>query len=505
MNKIILLIFTIVISFPLWSSEPVKPNWQKYEEKKYHYSALNEFFKETYRQEISKEDLAKLEELLYYTGIELLEDYEPSLLMRYPTSSTRFILGRQALKHKKIKVALDYFKKMHEEHRFYPEAKLLEAQAHALEGDIKGEFESFEACWKSAEKDEAAAPNEKIKRYFRMVYEICLVNKARYHYKKQEFTEALDAYNKVPKVSYKWPYLLLEKAWVYYQMGDFNRALGLLVTYKSPLLDTYFFPEAEYLAALAYFRLCLYDDTLVIIDQYYQTYRPRFSALEGVLRKNVNSQNYFYNLMFRPGEELKNHEEFVRQIITRLKKETRFSLDFNAVFKLSQEMHAIAKQEKGETREKLLTHLAEVKSNMIAKINYNAKTDIFEFLQTVPFFSSELFKLNLEVISRKKDLIYSNKKLIANRSRGDYSNVKRSRFEMFWTFSGAFWADELGDYSLGLKSNCQTLRKEAEKTETDEAETTDETQTKTEALPAAAPSEIPDPPNLNKKTEEKSQ
>jgi hypothetical protein len=500
----ILFVFILLLSLPLWSQDAVppevsKPQWETLEAKKYHYSALNEFFKETYRQEISTDDLSKLEELLYFTGIEILEDYDPSLLERYPTSSTRFILGRQALKHKKAKFALGYFSKIHPDHRFYPEAMLLQAQVHALEGNIKGEFESFEACWKSAEKDEAAAPSEKIKRYFRMVYEICLVNKARHHYKKQEFQEALDAYNKVPKVSYKWPYLLLEKAWVYYQMGDFNRTLGLLVTYKSPLLDTYFFPEAEYLAALAYFRLCLFDDTLVIINQYYQFYRPRFSALEAVLKKNVNSQSYFYNLMYKPGADLKTHEDFVHHIITRMKKETRFSLDFNAIFKINQEMKLIAYAEKGEKRQKLLDHLAEVKSNIIAKINYNAKSDIFDFLQTVPFFSSELFKLNLEVISRKKDLIYSNKKLIADRSRGDYSNVQRSRFEMFWTFSGAFWADELGDYSLGLKSNCQTIRKDAEKTDPEE----DYSTPKTEALPTAAPDEIPDAPPLTQPEERK--
>jgi tetratricopeptide (TPR) repeat protein len=489
MKKIffVLLLLSSMLSFAQESATPgvSQPVWKTLDEKKFHYSALNEFFKETYNAEISKEDLGHLEDLLYYTGIEILEDYEPSLLNRYPTSSTRFILGRQQLREKNIKRALEYFSKIHPDHRFYPESKLLEAQVYALEGNMDAQFNSFETCWKTAEKSELAAPTEKIKRYFRMVYEICLVNKARHHYKKAEFQAALDAYNKVPKSSYKWPYLILEKAWVYYQLGDFNRTLGLLVTYKSPLLDTYFFPEAEYLASLAYFRLCLYDDTLVIIDQYYTFYRPRFAALESVLRKNVSSQNYFYNLMFKPGEDMKSHEEFVRHIVTRLKKETRFSLDFNAIFKINQEMQAIHKGEKGPLRNKLLDHLAEVKSNMISKINYNAKTAIFDFLQTVPFFSSELFKMNLEVISRKKDLVYGNKKLIADRSRGDYSNVKRSRFEMFWTFNGAFWADELGDYSLGLKSNCQTVRKENE-----EAPAVDESAPMAQG-PVVAPVEAP--------------
>lgn len=464
--KVILVSFFLVFSVmaqttaPAKPQAPAKPFSDALFKKKYYYSALNEFFYETYNREILNDDLKKLEDLLYYTGIELLEDYDPSLLKKYPTSSTRFILGRQAFQAKRFPEAIELFSKIHPDHRYFPEGKLLEAQIYDSQNNPKARGEAYDKCQASAEKSESSAKNEKIKRYYRMVNEICLVNKARHFFKMEQFKEALDAYNKIPKKSYKWPYLLLEKAWVYYQLGDYNRTLGLLTTYKSPLLDTYFFPEAEYLAALTYFKLCLYEDSLIIINQFYQVYRPRFQTLETVLRQNRNSQNYFYNLMFTPGEEFKGQQEFVKQILTRMKKQTRFSLDFNAIFKITQEMKRIEQNEKPGTKQRLLPHLGEVKSNMISKINYNAKTDIFQFLETIPFLSSELYKLNLEVISRKKDLVYMNKRLVADRSRGDYSNVNRNRFEYFWKFEGAFWADELGDYSLGLKSNCKTIRNE---------------------------------------------
>lgn len=464
--KHLLILISLSLSMQAFGQKDKKLSMSEVlENKKYYYSALNEYFMETYDKVLIKDDLKRLEDLLYFTGIELLEDYEPSLLQKYPTSSTRFILGRQALQKKNYKKALELFAMVHPDHRYYPEGKLLEAQVYDQQGNSKKRLESYEACQASATSHENSALSEKIKRYYRMVHEICLVNKARHHFKAEEYKESLEAYTKIPKKSYKWPYLLLEMAWVYYQMGDYNRTLGLLTTYKSPLLDTYFFPEAEYLAALSYFRLCLYEDSMTIVNQFYQVYRPRFQALEGVLRKNRKSKDYFYNLMFKPGNELKKHEKFVRSIIIRMKKQTRFSLDANAIYKINQEMRRINNNEKPVIKKMLLPHLAEVKENMTAKINYNAKTDIFQFLEQVPFLSSELFKLNLEIIARKKDLVYSNRKLIADRSRGDYSNIKRSKFEYFWTFQGAFWADELGDYSLGLKSNCQTVRQITEEKE----------------------------------------
>ena len=431
---------------------------EKLEGKKYYYTALNEFFLETYSKDRKEEHLERLEKLLFFTGIELLEDYDHTLLEKYPTSSTRFILARRYFAKKDYIKSLEYFSKVHVDHRYYPESLLLTAQVHGNQHEYKKEEVSYSSCQKAAEKEEAKADGEKVKRYYRMIYEICLTNKARRLYKEGKYKESLDAYGQIPKQSYKWPYIILEKAWAYYQLGDYNRALGLLVTYKSPLLDTYFFPEAEYLAALSYFRLCLYEDSLIVINQYYHFYRPRFNQLESVLRKNRNSQNYFYDLMFKKGTDLRKQEDFVRHIVTRLKKQTRFSLDFNSIHKINQEMKRIVKNEKKAAQNEFLGHLVSVKENMINKINYNAKTDIFNFLESVPFFSSELFKVNLEEISRQKDLVYSNRQLAQDRARGDYSNVKRSKFEQFWKFEGEFWGDELGDYSLGLKSSCQTVR-----------------------------------------------
>ena len=454
--KLLLILF---ICFPVFAQTLS----ERLETKKYYYSALNEFFKELYTKDITVKHVDRLEKLLFFTGIELLEDYDASLLEKYPSSSTRFILARRAFNKKDYKKALDYFEKVHPGHRFYPESLLLIGQVYGNQADYKKEENSYSACQKAAEREENKADGVKIQRYYRMINEICLVNKARRFFKLGKYKESLNAYGQIPKASYKWPYILLEKAWVYYQLGDFNRALGLLVTYKSPLLDTYFFPEAEYLAALAYFRLCLYDDSMIITNQYYQFYRPRFVQLENVLKKNLSSQTYFYNLMFKAGTDLKKNEDFVHNIITRLKKQTRYSLDFNSIFKISLEAKRIKDNEKKDVQGLLIGHLNSVKENMVAKINYNAKTDIFNFLESVPLFSAELFKLNLEVISRKKDLVYSNRQLAKDRSRGDYSNVNRSRFEQFWKFEGEFWGDELGDYSLGLKSSCKTVRVEAEK------------------------------------------
>jgi len=70
-----------------------------------------------------------------------------------------------------------------------------------------------------------------------------------------------------------------------------------------------------------------------------------------------------------------------------------------------------------------------------------------------------MFNIKLEISSLKRDLVYSNKELVSDRSRGSLENVKRTDRQHFFTFNGEFWGDELGEYSFGLKSNCQRVRK----------------------------------------------
>ena len=174
------------------------------EKKKYYYSALNEFFLETYAIEITQVHIERLEKLLFFTGIELLEDYDHTLLEKYPTSSTRFILARRYFHKKDYKKALEYFGKVHVDHRYYPEALLLTAQVHGTKNEFRQEEASYTSCQKAAEKEEGKADGVKIKRYYRMIYEICLTNKARRLYKEGKFKESLDAYGQIPNQSYKW-------------------------------------------------------------------------------------------------------------------------------------------------------------------------------------------------------------------------------------------------------------------------------------------------------------
>lgn len=421
----------------------------------YHFSALSTILKQHAKSQASSADDKALEKIVRETGPDVLEDYRLQTLSHFKAPVARFAVARKHFSTGKFDEALIAAKLVPEDHWLHPEARLLMAQVYQERKDIRRELAYYKECSQSAAK--RLSGDEEY--HFQIVMEVCAANHARALFRHGHTKAALEEMNRFPKDSYLWPYLLFERAWLNYHTKDFNRSLGLLVTYKAPLLDTYYFPEAEYLSALNYFNLCLYQDSSLIINEYYKNYRPRYLALEKVLRENRNKKNFFFLLLFRKEKELKGYEDFVRQIVTRMKKQARFQNGFKQIKMLNREISRIRKKENAQVQKIFLPHLRAIRSNLVSKMDYFAKKDIFLFLEKVKFFSNELFKMNLETISRKKDMIYDNKKLISSRSRGDYSNVKRESDEYFWTFEGAFWADELGDYSFGLKSNCQLVER----------------------------------------------
>ncbi|MBY0518788.1 MAG: hypothetical protein K2P81_17890 [Bacteriovoracaceae bacterium] len=420
------------------------------------------------QKDYESSDLELLEELVLKTSVEALEDYDRKVLAKLPIGSVQFLLGRESWREKNTAQAQKWLVNVPRWHRYYPEARFLMADMASDAGNVSSR-ESYQAqCVEAAATRAGEVNSALLKRYYTVLAEDCLTLEARKLYKIGKFQEAIEAYGKISKRAYKWPFLLLEKAWSYYNLKDYNRSLGLLVTYKAPLMESYFLPEAEVLTALGYFRLCLYDDALVVIDQFYTNYKPRTETLEATLNAQKSSQTYFYELMALSAKERNRLHPFIGQLATQIGQRPRFALDQASLAKVKEESNRLAQvfenlSSKDKARRWMKESMAQLKAveeNLVGRINYHAKKDMFAFIQDVYSLSEELFKVKLEIISRKKDLVYGSKKLISDRGRGSFGQVKRSRFEAFWKFHGAFWADELGDFSFGLASNCSTVRKE---------------------------------------------
>lgn len=404
-----------------------------------------------------------LENLILKTGTLTFSQLNEATLKKYKTPSLKFVLGLKQFNKKQIHRAIGTLNKFPRNHRFSPESFFILGSSYAQLGKRQLSKNAYDTCIETSTELEGQAKNVKLKRYFAIIKETCLIHFARVLFKLNKFKEAKSIYQNIPKTSYRWPYLLLESAWNSYKIEDFNRSLGQLVTYKSPLLKSYFLPEVQYLTALNYYKLCLYDDSLTKIDQYYKVYKPQSEALKNFLLKNKSSHTYFLQLMLSPIKEHESLNPYIRNMMTQTRKKIKFNLDLVNYKKAKNEFKYLKKMKNRSALIKVLTSEVYRTINQRTRyLNHYVKKGMFDFVNDIHRFSFEMFNIKLEIMSNKRDLIYKNKKLISNRSRGSWENVQRDDTQHLYDFKGEFWADELGDYSFGLKSNCKTVKKKWE-------------------------------------------
>src|SRR5690606_11014830 len=74
--------------------------------------------------------------------------------------------------------------------------------------------------------------------------------------------------------------------WAYYRRGDFEKALGNLLTLHSPFFEREYFPESQIVKAIIYFEACRYADTRQIIDGFID----RFTKVMREIDKIATSQ-----------------------------------------------------------------------------------------------------------------------------------------------------------------------------------------------------------------------
>ena len=389
-----------------------------------------------------------IEKILEYTGTHYFNTYGDLELRKMNIPETDLIMAKRNLYLGKFHYGIKRLKRIPSTHRLYPEALLIKGSIYNRQKNYSKAQKAWHECSKNA-KSKIGIVSEKVSRYFTVIQENCSINIARIMYKKKNFKEALALYEAIPKRSFQWPYILLEKAWAYYQLGLYNNAIGTLITYNSPLLKSYFTPEAEVLKALSYYKLCLYDDALDVVENYYKVYKPKSNKLRSVIGNN-KKRLYFYNLMFKPIHANDKKSQFIRNLVTQISKRVKFNLDLNTLYSLNTEL---VRNDKLSNKKKVL----KIKKDLQEQMNHYVKVSFYKFINDIHFFATEMFNLKLEILSKKREFIYKNK-VSKKLKRGSLENVERQSNQEFWTFNNAFWADELGDYSLGLKSQC-TRRK----------------------------------------------
>lgn len=434
----------IFISLPTLAYNKAYKKALKHYENKDYFTALDTIASLYKYQTPDKNIQHFIEKLVKKTGTYYFNTYTDIELRKLNVPTTDLLMAKRNLYLGMYHYGHKRLKRIPKGHRLYPESLLIKASIYFKSGKYNKAITSYEKCSEEAEKY-LNKTDARVFEYYFVLKDTCLSNIGRIHFQNKNYKQAIKYYDLVSKRSFKWPYLIIEKAWSYFYLGKHNRSLGMLMTYNSPLLKSYFMPEAEYLKALNYFKLCHYDKALIVINNFFKEYHPKSETLQKIIRQKNKKKLAYFDLMFTSLEKVDESHKFLRNIITQVGKRVKYQLDLKSYFALNEEIFRANKSAN-------LKLLLKLQLNLKEQINHYVKVSLHQFTNEIHSMAEAMLNLKLETLSNQRTLTYKGIKLAAKKKS---KKIVVDKEHNYWKFHKEFWADELGEYSFTLQPMCK--------------------------------------------------
>lgn len=346
---------------------------------------------------------------------------------------------------------------------FYPRAKYLEGLSHFRDGKNEAALEAMKEVVRVTRLD--AGPQSAEARLMKSLRELAFMQLARTHYGARQNRNAIYYFNKIERGGAQWLESLFESSWAHYRIGQYELALGNLITLSSPFFRDEYFPEALILKAVIYFENCRYRESLLIIDEFEQTYGPVHEELERMVAKNLDSSEYYTLLSQvqkknREGGEQSATDIILERILNLALTDKDLKKTNDSVNELEAELDGLGKRGdnfkySGLTKE-LIEALKVQREGLIKKAGVLAKGKLeFEKDQLKTLRGNGL-RIKFETTTKEKEFLEAQLQAGGNTEivkRYNHS-VAVSDEQLYWPFTGEFWRDELGTYQYTLTKGC---------------------------------------------------
>lgn len=379
-----------------------------------------------------------------------------------------YFLALESLLDNRAGGALNAASKISPDFAYYPQALFVRGTAKLMLNRVQEGAQDFIQCTDTVlsgkysfyHADKSTA-NEREDLYNR-----CIAGAARGFYQARNYGEAEKWYSKIEIKSIVWPQVLYERAWNHVAQGEYNRALGKLVTYKAPVLDWFLDSEVELLRTLSYLQMCLYDDVNSEVNYFVKRYAQIGLEVKTLLEETAAGTQEDFNKLFALGINSLRRGTFSKdrmtQFMNRFIRAPYFSRVAQTDVNTERELEYL-KEQRGSTKAGLGGFLVEALAwrRLMARklggafIRERLDTEYRALLKNV----QTIDIVKLEMLRRAKRKVEN---LSVNETSDEFGNPKRGSLgkpkvrddQYFWRFNGEFWIDELGDYVFALRPEC---------------------------------------------------
>ncbi|WP_373045508.1 adventurous gliding motility protein GltC [Vulgatibacter sp.] len=417
-----------------------------------------------------------LDEIARYAGAEWPEKYRTEF--RYLLAKYNFVRGKALLDaasaaaekdraghtaeaKKSFSEARRLLAMVPRDSRFHPKARYLDGLTLYVEGQFQPAVEAF--------KDVVRALNPKTgQQQDPALREQAFMQLARIHYEHKQNRYAIFYYGRVARGGDQWLQSLYESSWSNFRLGEYERALGNMITLHSPFFQDEYFPEALILKAVIYYENCRYPEATQIVEEFNRTYLPLYHELERVLSGNLLTPQDYYDVLAdiqkanrtEAGETSKMLERILKLALS--DRELKHLND--SILELEAEADAIGGKRDlfrfSDLAKTLIQDLEAQRVEVQKKAGFYAKRKLERERR-------ELAQLNYRALAIKAEIGTSEKDALeASLAEGqNVTVVKQYRYStavddehVYWPYEGEYWRDELGTYQYTLTKGCKDNR-----------------------------------------------
>lgn len=392
------------------------------------------------------DDSALLEVLARYTDVDFPAKYR---------DQSHFLLAKYYYEKGDFESARKMINRIAENSPIFPKARYLEGIILYREDKLQDAVNVMRDVVKLTHPKKGLIRDEQLR-------ENAFLQLARIHYQAGQFRSSVYYFEKISRDSDNWLESLFESSWAYFRMGDYEKALGNLVTLSSPFFKDEFFPEATIIKSVIYYDNCRYPEAASFVDEFMETYQNLYEELNKIVVQKMSDDKYyeFFHKMELGVDATGGKKDVKKRIIASILSD-RIARQYNeAINQIDGEIRSITKQSgywrNSQIAKKALSTLQNEKRRMMSLAGAVMRESVTVHRDELRELIQQALRIQLEIETAKKTLLES-------KLRGEDFSVRllnkkysgaTEDTDLYWPFEGEYWRDELGTYHYTMLRGC---------------------------------------------------
>ncbi|RVU44783.1 hypothetical protein EA187_09590 [Lujinxingia sediminis] len=340
----------------------------------------------------------------------------------------------------------------------YARARYIAGITHVANYDARPAVDAFRDVLRYLTRD---AQPEELRGEERRLLDLTHLGMARVYYSTGDYDTSLSYYERIKRDSPRWPDALFESSWGFFQVDQFNQALGNLHTINSPFFRNEYFPEGPILAAVIYFYNCNFARVRDVLDDFDYVYEGVKAELEGVIATNNDPALMYEWARKWEGGDFEGDAE-VRSALRAALSDRQIEKSFALVGAIDKELETMeqlpASWKTSTLGDSLLQEAAIARSFAVSDAGQLAQQRLERVIGELEGLVSQQKRILFEVARSERGEIEAELRAgmqLDDRGPGDGPSLDITDEHLYWEFDGEYWKDELGFYFFNVKSECR--------------------------------------------------